>query len=68
MALLSLVPSDSPPGLPQTKASTYDEPVDAVGRTPNPAPLTLHQWPHSSRRPMTPLLKGEEGVSLTGRR
>jgi hypothetical protein len=55
VALESLVPSLSPPGLTHTNASTSELPVVPVGRTPNPAPLTLHQWPHSWRRPVTPL-------------
>lgn len=39
------VPSHSPPGLIQTKASSRTSPVLVVGRTPNPVPFTLHQSP-----------------------
>lgn len=45
VALVSLVPSDSPPGLTHTNASASSSPVLPVGRTPKPAPLTLHQSP-----------------------
>jgi hypothetical protein len=45
-----LVPSHSPPGLTQTMASMYEEPVLVVGRVPKPAPLMLHQSPHAWRR------------------
>jgi hypothetical protein len=30
----------------QTKASTSESPVLEVGLVPNPAPATLHQFPH----------------------
>lgn len=40
VALWSLVPSDSPPGLTQTKASSTSRPVSEVGRRPNPVPLS----------------------------
>ena len=39
--------SHSPPGLIQTKASSYEFPVLVVGRTPKPVPFTLHQSPQA---------------------
>lgn len=40
--LVSDVPSDSAPGLTQTKASTRASPVSEVGLVPNPVPTALH--------------------------
>lgn len=47
VAELSEVPSLSPPGFTQTKASTSASPVLVVGRTPKPVLMTLHQSPQA---------------------
>lgn len=46
-ALVSDVPSLSPPGLTQTKASRSGSPVLVEKRSPNPVPITLHQSPQA---------------------
>lgn len=53
----SLVPSDSPPGLTQTIASTFTflrTDWSAVGRVPKPALRILHQWLQVERVPGFP--------------
>lgn len=47
VAELSEVPSLSPPGFTQTKASTSASPVLVVGRSPKPVLMTLHQSPQA---------------------
>lgn len=61
VALVSLVPSDSPPGLTHTNASASSSPVLPVGRTPKPAPLTLHQSPPGNSQP---IMSRREGFLL----